>query len=67
MSWNYRIVHYRNEGYGLHEVYDDAGKPISMTRNPTTFVSWDEEGRQGIISALELALVLAAQRRTRVI
>jgi len=45
-TWNFRIVRHSNkvgdetvEHYALHEVsYDEAGKPISMTENPVTFV-----------------------------
>ena len=42
MSWNYRIVEYRDgSGFGLHEVfYDDKGQPWSMTEQPASFACW---------------------------
>lgn len=41
MSWNYRVVRYRNSsGVGLHEVYyDDKGQPWSMTAEPVRFAA----------------------------
>lgn len=67
MSWNYRIILHDldpdrdKHWYGLHEVYyglpDDPGKPgIGPTVDPIAFVCGVEEGRDGIINALELAL-----------
>jgi hypothetical protein len=39
MSWNYRVVRYKDgSGYGVHEVYyDGAGKACSMTEQPIPF------------------------------
>jgi len=39
MSWNYRIVRYKDgSGFGVHEVYyDGCGKPSSMTEQPVPF------------------------------
>jgi hypothetical protein len=64
MSWNYRIMRYRNgEGFGLHEVfYDDDGLPWGMTENPARFVCGTDEGRAGIKGALLLARMDAIKR-----
>lgn len=64
MSWNYRIVKYRDgSGYGLHEVYYDAdGKPWGMTRRPCSFGCDLEEGPQGIVTSLLTARVDARKR-----
>lgn len=45
MTWNYRIVEYKNgTGFGLHEVhYNKDGEPISMTDNPAAFVGASRE------------------------
>lgn len=65
MTWNYRIVRYRQvgAGYGLHEVYyDDKLNVVSMTESPACFVAHIEEGPQGIIKSLTLALKDAQER-----
>ena len=64
MSWNYRIVKYRDgSGYGLHEVYyDKDGKPINRTENPATFTSHDFEGPGGIENSLIMARTDARKR-----
>lgn len=59
MTWNYRVVRYRNgEGYGLHEVYyDAAGQPWAMTEKPATFCAHIEDDAQCDISnSLERAM-----------
>jgi len=59
MSWNYRIVRYADgTGYGLHEVhYDKKGKPESMTEEPASFVTDEDEGNpiSGILKQLAIA------------
>ena len=57
MSWNDRIVQYRDgAGYGLHEVfYDDAGKPWSMTEAPIGFSCDLDEGPEGIRDSIDMA------------
>lgn len=64
MSWNYRIVRYReNKGFGLHEVYYDAkGKPWSMTENPARFTCDADEGPRAIEEALMIARTDARKR-----
>ena len=64
MSWNYRVVRYRNgEDFGLHEVfYDDDGLPWGMTENPATFVSGTDEGPAGIKGSLLHARIDAIKR-----
>ena len=59
MSWNYRIVKYRdNSGFGIHEVYyDDEGKPWGMTSDPGDFCCGLEEGKEGIVSSLCHAMI----------
>lgn len=58
MSWNYRIVRCET-GMGpvweLHEMYyDEDGTPKYRTSEPVDFVS--DEGPEGVIKALEMAL-----------
>jgi len=64
MTWNYRIVKYRDgSGFGLHEVmYDDDGLPWAMTANPCTFACGIEEGPAGIKGSLLRARVDAIKR-----
>lgn len=65
MTWNYRIVrhHEPSEWYGLHEVYyDDDGKPTSMTADPVDFVCDGDEGSEGLVRSLEMALADAKRR-----
>ena len=49
MKWTYRIVRYADgTGFGLHEVYYDAGgKEISMTAEPAGFVGDEIEEVRG--------------------
>ena len=56
--WNYRLVQYKDDqGFGLHEVYyDDADQPWGRTDGPATFGCDSEEGPEGIIKSLEMAL-----------
>ena len=63
MTWGYRIIRHpepREElGYylALHEVfYGDDCRVHSWTENPITFVCGCEEGPEGIIQSLEMAL-----------
>lgn len=74
MTWNYRIVKFKNTPrnkeftgedhyYALHEVYyNEAGKPDGITENPITFVCDEEEGPDGITRSLERALKDAKNR-----
>ena len=63
-TWNYRIVKTRGEGplglweaYGLYEVYYDAeGYPESRTGALASFACDSDEGHEGILKSLELAL-----------
>lgn len=57
MSWNYRIVHHLDGGwYALHEVhYDEDGLPWGMT-DPITFICEQDEGPEGVMHSLKLAL-----------
>lgn len=68
MGWNYRIVLHdldpdpNKHWFGLHEVY--YGTPeaprdetkVSPTVNPITFCCGLDEGPEGIIGSLEMAL-----------
>jgi len=67
MSWNYRIILHDldsdpvNHWYGLHEVhygmpYDRSQPGIGPTKEPITFTCGRDEGKEGIIAALEMAL-----------
>lgn len=58
-SWNYRIVQYRNQpdNLVLHEVhYDDQNEVTAITKSAARFGCGIEEGAEGIIHALKLAL-----------
>ena len=57
MTWNYRIIHYKDGGYGLHEVfYKKEGKIDGWTQQPINFVCEEEEGSQSIMESLWVAL-----------
>lgn len=65
MTWNYRIVRYRSvgAGYGLHEVYyNDQGEAVTMGAAPASFCADTEEGKEGIIKMLTMALADAQNR-----
>lgn len=64
MTWNYRIIKYKDgSGYGLHEVfYDKSGRPAAMTVDPINFSTDSEEGPNGIVSSLSMALADAIAR-----
>lgn len=64
MSWNYRIVRYKDgSGYGLHEVfYDSEGMATNMTAEPITFFADVEEGRYGLVRSLQMAYDDATKR-----
>ena len=52
MTWNYRIVEYRDgKGFGLHEVYyDEDGEPATMTETPVGFVGESAEDVRDSVS-----------------
>lgn len=57
MSWNYRIIHYKEGGFGLHEVfYSEGGVVEGWTKDATDFACDEDEGREGVIKSLQLAL-----------
>lgn len=62
MTWNYRIIHYRNGGgYGLQEVFYDAdGEPWGMAS--AEFNSHEDEGPDAVIGALYDAIDDGRQR-----
>jgi hypothetical protein len=61
--WNYRICKQPDGHYSLNEVYyDDKGKEKSVTANPVSFVTYDDEGPEGIVKSLERALQDARER-----
>lgn len=69
MSWHYRIVRYREGGYGLHEVYfNPDGTAWARTQGPATFGAYpegdepEEAGPSEIVRTLELALKDARER-----
>ena len=58
MSWNYRIVQYKDtrHGFGLHEVfYDDepAHEPWTMNERPVSFAGGTAKE---VLQALQMAL-----------
>jgi hypothetical protein len=57
MSWNYRIVKYKNEdAYGLHEVfYNEAGDAWGMTDKPVGFVGETPEELKSTIVKMALS------------
>lgn len=62
MSWNYRVLRHLDGSLALHEVYYRKGKPVSCTLNPVCFGVDGDEGLQGLIASLELALRDARER-----
>lgn len=62
MAWNYRILDH-GEWLALHEVYyDDAGEPNGWTVDAITFGAHSDEGAEGVIASLEMALADARKR-----
>ncbi len=55
MTWNYRIVDH-GDWFGLHEAFYDEGGATSWTADPITFACDKDEGVEGIIGSLEMAL-----------
>lgn len=56
MAWNYRILDH-GDHFALHEVYyDAAGTPNGWTERPIEFVCDTDDGPQGVIGSLEMAL-----------
>jgi hypothetical protein len=63
MTWNYRIVKYKNPNhqdlaYGLHEIYyDELDRPRAMTTEATK-LRWDLTGEtpEEIVEVLEMML-----------
>ena len=56
MTWNYRLIRH-GEYVALHEVYyDGGGKVTSWTADPISFVADLDEGAEGVIGSLEMAL-----------
>ncbi|MFZ1429986.1 MAG: hypothetical protein WBP58_05190 [Chitinophagaceae bacterium] len=63
MSWSYRILRHPDGTVALHEVYfHEDGQPHSYAEPPASFVLDGDEGPQGIIASLELALRDAKER-----
>lgn len=63
MTWNYRIIQHKEGHFALHEVYyNEAGKPDGLTDSPVSFGADKDEGPEGIITSLELALKDARER-----
>lgn len=57
MTWNYRIIRYKDGALGLHEIhYDDAGEPKARTSDLADFGCDEDEGPQGIVKSLRMAL-----------
>lgn len=63
MTWNYRIIDF-GDHFALHEVYyEKDGKTVkAYTEGAATFGVDEEEGREGVIHSLELALADARRR-----
>lgn len=56
MTWNYRILDH-GDHFALHEVfYSPRGKPNGWTENAISFTAHPEEGAEGVIGSLEMAL-----------
>lgn len=63
MSWNYRIVQTDDGDFGLYEVhYGENGIPNNRTEKPISFVCGSDEGPDGILKSLALALADAYLR-----
>jgi hypothetical protein len=54
--WNYRICEYKDGSYSLNEVFYEKGKPIAMTERAVGFSACADEGSEGVIKSLEMAL-----------
>lgn len=63
MTWDYRIVKYKSGDFGLHEIfYDENQKVENWTESAVDFKCWEDEGHEGIIKSLEMALECAKTR-----
>lgn len=52
MPWNYRVVK-TEEGFGVFEVfYDESGRPVGTTENPT--LSFFCDSAEGVLAELEV-------------
>ena len=57
MAWSYRVLRHEDGTFALHKVYDDeTGEPRAYTAEPIGFCVDEEEGPEGIIASLEMAL-----------
>lgn len=41
MTWNYRVMRYKDGSLGIHEVYSRDGKVTNWTTDPTSIVGED--------------------------
>jgi len=63
MTWNYRVLRYADGTLALHEVYyDKDDRPCSYTENPISFVVEADEGLEGLVGSLQMALHDATER-----
>ncbi len=63
MSWSYRIIRHTDGHYALHEVfYGEDGEPNGMTVQPVSFAADAEDGAEGVVEALRMALKDASER-----
>ena len=57
MSWNYRVLRYKDGCVGIHEVYyDEDGRPEGCTERPVGPVGDDVGGLRGTLSAMLYAI-----------
>lgn len=61
MKWNYRVMDF-GDHFALHEVFYSEGGGISWTESPIYFACGEDEGVDGIIGSLEMALADAKHR-----
>jgi hypothetical protein len=63
MTWNYRVLRYTDGTLALHEVfYDDEGRPNGYTARPISFAVDADEGHDGLIQSMKMALGDAIER-----
>ena len=63
MTWNYRILRYTDGTLALHEVYyDEAGQVKNYTARPISFAVDADEGHDGLVQSMKLALRDAIDR-----
>jgi len=62
-TWHYRFLRYTDGTLALHEVYcDEEGRPNGYTTRPISFAVDADEGHDGLVQSMKMALRDAVER-----